>query len=74
MVKQAAQKTVTLITVRTKGAVFEGADPAAYVVSLNLKRRHPDESQRALAAAKLANIRVGDNQHQTEEGSPIGEA
>jgi hypothetical protein len=39
---------------------------------MNLKRRHPDESQRAMVAAKLANIKVGDfvgNQW----GSPIGE-
>lgn len=38
---------------------YRGDDPAAYVVSLNLHRRHLTESQRAMAAAKLANIQRG---------------
>ena len=38
---------------------YEGNDPAALVVSLNIHRRHLTESQRAMAAAKLANMPQG---------------
>ena len=34
-------------------------DAALTVISLNLQRRRMDESQRALAAAKLANLGAG---------------
>ena len=41
---------------------------AAFVVSLNLKRRHLNESQRAVVAAKLANLSHG----QKKADTPIG--
>lgn len=38
-------------------------DPIDYVLSLNLHRRHLNETQRAVIAYKMANMRRGDNQY-----------
>lgn len=47
---------------------YQGNDPLQYVISLNLHRRHLNESQRAVIAERLANMTVGNisgsNQHE----------
>jgi N6-adenosine-specific RNA methylase IME4 len=38
---------------------YEGDDPVGFVISENIVRRHLDETQRGLCAARLANMREG---------------
>jgi N6-adenosine-specific RNA methylase IME4/ParB-like chromosome segregation protein Spo0J len=48
---------------------FEGEDALGFVISHNLTRRHLDESQRAMIAAKLANLKDGQRK---SSGASIG--
>jgi hypothetical protein len=50
---------------------FTGGDPLAFVISANLHRRHLNETQRGIVAAKLANMRVGGREaNPSKDGIP----
>lgn len=53
---------------------YEGDDPIGFVVSANLRRRHLNESQRAMIADTLANLPRGTNQHASIEAPSQTEA
>ena len=65
-----------LAEVAPRFETFDGDDRKVLdlIVSLNVKRRHLDDSQRAMVAAKIANISNGDNQFRRsdDEGRPDG--
>ncbi len=49
---------------------FDGPDPLAFVVSANLHRRHLNESQRGMVAAKVATMTRGRQPIETNVGIP----
>ena len=51
---------------------LQAKDVETYIIDKNLHRRHLTESQRAMVAATIANIRNGANQHSKNDGVPIG--
>jgi hypothetical protein len=56
-------KACEIANIKPRFEVCKGVDPVHFIVSSNLKRRHLNESQRALIAARLAKLKPGDNQH-----------
>jgi hypothetical protein len=53
---------------------YHGPDPLGLVAALNLKRRHLDDAQRGVIAAKLATMKSGDNQHSPNGGTSQAKA
>lgn len=53
-----------------KTQIYDGNDPLGFVISINLKRRHLNESQRAMVAAKLANMPSGYRSDSPPENLP----
>jgi ParB-like chromosome segregation protein Spo0J len=61
-----------LAGIEPRFTVFEGDDPVAFIISTNLKRRHLNESQRAMVAARLANLaHGGDRRSDQAENLPL---
>ena len=60
------------LNIKVKARQYPGNDPIGFVLSANLHRRHLDASQRAIVAAKLADLELGANQN--TPGTPIGVA
>jgi hypothetical protein len=48
------------VPVTPRFETYQGDNPLALVISLNLRRRHLNESQRAMIAAKLSTMRQGE--------------
>jgi N6-adenosine-specific RNA methylase IME4 len=66
-------RACTAAAIKPMFTAYTGDDPVSYVVSLNLRRRHLNESQRAMVAAKLATLKDG-QRADLVEGLPIGRA
>src|SRR5262245_47592367 len=62
-------RACTAAGVSCKFETYEGDDPLGFCISANLRRRHLDESQRAMVAADLANFSHGGDRSK----SPIGD-
>ena len=64
------------VKVKPRFVEFKGDDPLAFVLSANLRRRHLDTSQRAMVAAKIANLDHGQKKSDKSSSAnlPISQA
>jgi hypothetical protein len=53
------ERAAIMAEVEVEYKEYRGKDALAYVISRNLHRRHLTESQRAMVAARFANLRIG---------------
>ena len=60
-------KACEIAEINPKWREYDGADPLAFVVAHNLHRRHLNESQRAMIAAKMAKLPRG-NPNSSRDG------
>jgi ParB-like chromosome segregation protein Spo0J len=44
------------LAIKPRTRIYEGGDPIAFIISMNVKRRHLSASQRAMIAAGIANL------------------
>ena len=60
-----------MVGVEPLSRVYDGHDPVAYVLSLNLRRRHLTTSQRSMVAARIANLGHGQNKQESPFGDSV---
>jgi hypothetical protein len=60
-----------LVKVAPEFIEFTGDSPIRTVLSLNLHRRHLTPGQKAMVAARVSAMKLGDNQHTKKEGAVI---
>jgi len=66
-------KACEMAQVRPETREYDGCDPVGYVVSMNMRRRHLNETQRAMAAARLQHLFADDAQARIKAGKKSAE-